>query len=172
MAFQFLCPEGHMLEVDESQVGQPCKCPQCSLEFLVPSPDDGNSPEEPSEPGGFPDIRTGDPRKDVEKAGLSPDQASTQFGTPAAETQSLVHIPCPKGHILETPRDMIGQDAVCPFCQVQFHLRLEESEEYRREKAEQLERHEQKLGQTWLYWSIAIAVVVLLGLLLLIFASD
>jgi hypothetical protein len=172
MAFQFLCPEGHLLEIEESQVGQKCRCPQCSVEFLVPEPD-APPPVQPSEPSGFPVIRTGDPHKDVANVGgLSADDVAAGFGVPAAETRSLVHIPCPRGHVLETPREMIGQDAMCPFCQTQFHLRLEDSEEYRRQQAEQQERREQRVGQTWMYWSFAIAAVVLLGLLLLIVLST
>ena len=167
MEFQFLCPQGHLLKIDTSLVGQKCRCPHCSVEFLVPEPDD-SPPVPPPEPNAFPGIRTGDPRRDAKVGNLSPDQIGAQFGVAAAETQSLVHIPCPKGHVLETPRDMLGTEAMCPLCQEQFHLRLEDSEEYRRQKAEQQERREQKLGQAWLFWSIAIAAVVLLGLVLLI----
>ena len=37
MAFQFLCPQGHMLQGDPTQAGQQCKCPYCQTEFLVPA---------------------------------------------------------------------------------------------------------------------------------------
>jgi len=36
MVFQFLCPRGHLLQADEPQAGQHCKCPYCQAEFLVP----------------------------------------------------------------------------------------------------------------------------------------
>jgi hypothetical protein len=36
MAFQFLCPAGHLLEGEESQMGQPCPCPVCGIEFIIP----------------------------------------------------------------------------------------------------------------------------------------
>ncbi len=36
MAFQFLCPQGHLLQGDELQVGRPCQCPYCGGVFLVP----------------------------------------------------------------------------------------------------------------------------------------
>ena len=38
MAFQFLCPQGHLLQGEESQAGQQCKCPYCDSLFLVPQP--------------------------------------------------------------------------------------------------------------------------------------
>jgi hypothetical protein len=36
MPFQFLCPQGHLLEGIESQMGQQCQCPVCGMMFLVP----------------------------------------------------------------------------------------------------------------------------------------
>jgi hypothetical protein len=38
MPFQFLCPQGHLLEGIESMVGQQCQCPVCGMAFLVPAP--------------------------------------------------------------------------------------------------------------------------------------
>lgn len=96
---------------------------------------------------------------------------SSQLGFGDAGQRDLLHIPCPKGHPLETPREMLGQDAMCPFCQSQFRLRLEHSQEYQREKAERRERRERKLGKAWLHWTIATAVVVILGVILLVAVS-
>ena len=72
---------------------------------------------------------------------------------------------------METPRKMLGQDAMCPYCQVQFRLRFEDSVEHRREKAEQRERKELKQGQAWMHWAIAVAVVAVLGVFLLIYMA-
>lgn len=36
MPFQFLCPQGHLLEGVESQMGQQCQCPLCGTAFIVP----------------------------------------------------------------------------------------------------------------------------------------
>ena len=36
MAFQFCCPQGHVLQGDPSQVGQVFQCPTCGASFLVP----------------------------------------------------------------------------------------------------------------------------------------
>jgi len=38
MAFDFLCPNGHVLQADESAAGQPCNCPHCGAAFLIPQP--------------------------------------------------------------------------------------------------------------------------------------
>jgi len=37
MPFQFYCPGGHLLEGTESQMGQQCQCPICSVAFIVPT---------------------------------------------------------------------------------------------------------------------------------------
>ena len=47
---------------------------------------------------------------------------------------NLLHIPCPNGHELETPLDMIGQRAMCPHCGVEFRLKREKSVEYLRQQ--------------------------------------
>ena len=66
---------------------------------------------------------------------------------------------------------MLGQAALCPFCQVRFRLRLEDSVEYREEKAKERKRREIRASQLWLRWAIAAAVVVVLGLILLVILS-
>ena len=78
------------------------------------------------------------------------------------------HIPCPKGHLLETPNDMLDQDVLCPFCETQFTLRkfqsVEETE--KRERARAL--RDELTGQLWLKWAIGIAAVVILGVIIMI----
>ena len=38
MAFQFCCPQGHVLQGELSQVGQLFQCPMCGSNFLIPPP--------------------------------------------------------------------------------------------------------------------------------------
>jgi len=172
MAFQFLCPRGHILQTEESMVGQCCKCPYCESEFVVPQPagtgeqaaepweEDVSSPvfDEPDE-AGLPLVR----------GGVGTDDPSAVAAVlPSPDTQPMLHLLCPQGHQLETPREMLGEDAMCPYCQTVFRLRFEDSLEYRRQKDEERQRREQKLGRAWLHWSIAAAVVVVLGVILLV----
>jgi len=183
MAFEFLCPQGHVLQGEESMVGQKCRCPYCQSEFSVPPPPGGlpiaqaasdpgadgayapifdeSDDLEQAGPGGFPGIHAG-----ADSAGV-PQDVALRFGTPDAQRLNLLHIPCPRGHVLETPRDMLGQDALCPFCGTQFRLRFEDSREYRQEKAERRAVRDQKIGKAWMNWSIAAAVAVVLGVILL-----
>jgi DNA-directed RNA polymerase subunit RPC12/RpoP len=187
MAFQFLCPQGHLLQADDLQAGEHCKCPYCRAEFLVPpaardprpdhfpvaraqtadrSPVEGDpavpAPEPSPAEEAFPKIHV------RTKAGADPGEVAAQLGLADAWRESLLHIPCPRGHVLETPRDMLGQDAMCPHCQAEFRLRVEDSQEYRRARAEEQQRREQKLGKAWLHWAIATAVVVVLALIAMV----
>ncbi|MDZ7615821.1 MAG: hypothetical protein U1E05_02390 [Patescibacteria group bacterium] len=84
-----------------------------------------------------------------------------------AQAPKILHIPCPKGHVLETPEEMIGQDALCPFCNLQFRLRYDESIEYKREQEEEAERRQIRAERAWLNWSIAAAVAVVLSVILM-----
>mgnify|MGYP001828624979 CR=1 FL=1 len=189
MAFQFRCPQGHLLQGEESQVNQQCECPFCSTHFLVPAPpgaDPAAFPAGPSagveesvepvyeEAGEFeeelptewkPGLSVGEA---IAGSGADPVVAENPFERPSAEHQSLVHVPCPKGHVLETPREMLGQHAMCPYCQAEFQLRFTDSEEYKREQEQKEERRQQKLGKAWMNWAIAVAVVVVLGVITLI----
>lgn len=167
MAFQFLCPQGHLLEGDESQSGEQLQCPYCQSVFVVPAPDVA-APQQP-------DVQ-GDPQSGLPEISTAPDFGSSatseesgeSFALETAKDSSVVHIPCPNGHELETPRDMLGEYAMCPHCQTEFQLRLKDSREYKRDQAAEQERHQQRLGNAWMNWAIAVMVLVLLGVGLLL----
>ncbi len=80
----------------------------------------------------------------------------------------LLHIPCPQGHLLETPEEMLNQEVLCPHCQSQFLLRRHNSVEHKRQKEEDERFREIKTGNLWLNWAIAAVVLVVLGLVALI----
>lgn len=157
MAFQFMCPRGHLLEGDESQAGQQCRCPQCGMVFIIPTPapaaaavQDASLPEESP---GFPGFGGGG-------------------ATAEPEEPRLLHIPCPNGHELETPEDMLGQDVLCPHCSVQFKLRERDSIEFRRKREAELERIHRRQAKNWMNWAIALGVIVVLGVLGMIIVAS
>jgi hypothetical protein len=147
MAFQFMCPKGHLLEGDESQGGQQCRCPQCGMVFIIPVPEpaavEAVLPEE-STAAHFPG-----------------------FGAAAEEPDEprILNIPCPNGHILETPEDMLNQEVLCPHCNVQFKLRERDSIEARRKRQAEQERIHRKQANAWMNWAIALGVIVVLGVI-------
>lgn len=179
MAFQFMCPYGHLLQAEESQSGQQCQCPECGVMMLIPAPME-TSPAPDLEPAGPASGEEASPPPNGADApafttapdfshigGVGPTTEAPAEAELPAQTPKLLHIPCPQGHVLETPEEMVGQDALCPFCNLQFRLRYDDSLEHRREKEEEEARRQQRAAKAWLNWSIAAAVVVLLGVILL-----
>jgi hypothetical protein len=159
MPFQFLCPQGHLLEGDESHAGLECECPQCGAAFIIPaSPGQpaadatepaASAPEESS--GAYGDLF------DEIPGGAEGDIGGGGGGLLSGDMPSdVLHIPCPNGHELESPLDMLGQEVLCPQCSVQFRLRREDSVEYQRQQEIIFSRR----GKIWLRWAIAAAVVV------------
>ena len=165
--FPFQCPAGHLVQAEKSHAGQPSSCPTCGVAMIIPSP--------------LPDANTGN--VDSSLAPESPAQNAIQVGEQNASpapvgimpalnaTPEFFHIPCPNGHPLETPADMIGEYAKCPQCGVEFDLREEDSEEYRRRRQMQEESELANLDRKWLNRAIAIVVLVALGGVVLVIAT-
>ena len=169
MAFQFQCPQGHLLEGDPSQAGQQCQCPECGTLFIIPEPVTAQpEPEpEPALPGppGPPDFA-----RVAQGGNGGTGGAFDPFGQSPGGIRTL-HIPCPNGHELETPPDMLNEDVMCPHCGVQFTLRERDSIEFKRTQREKREREEHETGQKWFTWAIVIAVVIAVGLITMIAVS-
>src|SRR5687768_12387862 len=127
MAFQFQCPQGHLLSGDESQAGQQCHCPTCGMLFIIPQP----IVAPVAAAGGAYDPTNrwsaiAEQSPAAEAPAFVPGAAAAPTATmaPAAPAEpELLHIPCPNGHELETPLDMLDQEVLCPQCNAQFRLR-------------------------------------------------
>jgi rubredoxin len=141
MSFQFECPNGHLLEGTPDQAGQQCHCPTCGMLFLIPEPAEEEAP--------------------TEAAGWPGAGGSRGLGPKAPE---LYHIPCPNGHELETPPEMLEQEVLCPQCNAQFKLRRKDSVEFKRQEEEARMIKEHKLGTAWLQGAIIVAVLIVIGL--------
>lgn len=138
MAFQFECPQGHLLEGEESQANTAINCPVCGMLFLVPDPP---APQ--------------------------PVQPAAQVPEEPAEPE-LLHIACPNGHELEVPPEMLDTEVLCPQCQVQFRLRARDSREHKAKREKQEELRDAKMNKFWFNFSITAAVLVGLLLLTLV----
>jgi hypothetical protein len=84
----------------------------------------------------------------------------------------LLHIPCPNGHELETPAEMLDQEVLCPQCNAQFRLRRKNSVEYRKKKELQEAVRLERVGGLWLTWAIVAVIAVAVGLVALIAMSQ
>lgn len=199
MPFQFTCPQGHLLEAEPFQAGQQCVCPMCGQPFLIPSPVGAVAPT-PGGTGMYspasaassyaqpdsaqpysapveqhPASQTEPEPQAPTQAHAEPAGAGTAAGLPFTTQNTadlpLLHIPCPKGHELEVPRDMLNQFVECPQCQAQFTLRERDSVEYRKKHSAEMDRRWEQTGQAWLQWAIIFAVLVVIGLITLIALS-
>jgi hypothetical protein len=172
MAIQFHCPHGHLLQADEAHMGMQTQCPYCSVMLLIPVVESQALQTPPTDqrwPQGSPPSSS-----EQALAAVETDQRATaktqveREGPTVAEVGSdestLLHIPCPNGHELETPYEMLGQEVLCPQCRVRFWLRVEDSREHQVRMEERFERR----ARFWFNWSIAAAVIVGGGLLLLV----
>ena len=161
MAFQFQCPQGHLLEGEESQAGQAIPCPVCQMLFLIPQPVASAAP---------PVSHATAPR--FEMPAPSVPSPAVSFASPAAPATpaepEFLHIPCPKGHALEVPPDMLDTEVLCPQCGEQFHLQAKNSVEHKRKRAQQEAQREERANKFWLNFAIGAAICV--GLLLLTLA--
>lgn len=183
MTFQFLCPQGHLLEGEENLAGGQLTCPLCQTLFIVPDPPSGAPhAQTPADAGGFPGISTGGETPQINLGGVGDAMQQTAA---AAETAAAVEVPepepepeedpnrivrviCPEGHELHTPMSMLGQDAMCPHCETQFQLRYEDTLEYKEEQEARRQKREEAFNQGALKWSIAAAVLVSIGLITMI----
>ena len=89
-------------------------------------------------------------------------------GNLTSAAEAVYHIPCPFGHVLETPGSMLGMDVMCPVCHNVFQPQFEASEEYR-QKQEELAA---KTARFWIRCAIAATILVLGGLILLIVVAP
>lgn len=87
---------------------------------------------------------------------------------PKAEELEVVHIPCPKGHVLDVDKDMLGERVQCPVCHSVYDLKLENSLEYIRERKVAEDREEARLGKIWIVRAGIAAILLLLFLIFLI----
>ncbi len=158
MKFQFMCPAGHLLEGDSSQSGQQLNCPTCGVLFVIPQadPKPAEAIEQTSSDG------NGDSGGEL---------SESPFGTMLEEEPKTLHIPCPNGHELETPDNMLGQEVLCPVCQAKFLLQYRDSVEAQAKRRAAREQKEREDGQKWLQRAIIAAVFVVGSLIFMIALS-
>lgn len=181
MTFQFQCPQcANLLQAEESHTGQQCHCPMCQTLFIIPSPVVQPATATPQAPTTSATPQPTEPTTSQPSSTPFPNVTGPAQPPPseppaptAPQEPEVLHIPCPEcREVLETLVEMLDQDVMCPHCQAQFQLRRQDSMEERQKRKRQREKREQQLNNTWLYWSIAVVVLVLGFLLFLIMSSG
>ncbi len=194
MTFQFLCPQGHLLQGEEQHMGMQCQCPQCGVAFIIPTierpaaapslsgssldlapieedrvpelevepPQFGNLGSDSASVGGLDDEFFNSESPDaarIEMEGIG-DEISDELG------ETLLHIPCPNGHVLDVPLEMIGARVMCPHCRAEFRLKREKSIEHQREQ----EVIDARRARFWFRLAILAASVVGIALIVMVLA--
>lgn len=105
--------------------------------------------------------------------------AATSSESPQAPVEApretrILHIPCPNGHELETPDDMLDEDVVCPHCYTQFQAREKDSVEYKQKREREREIREMKTAKMWIWIAgiVAVVALVLIGTLMIISSTN
>jgi hypothetical protein len=189
MTFQFLCPQGHLLQGEEQHMGMQCQCPQCGVAFIIPTIERPGAA--PSLSGSSLDLAPIEDEK-IDEEELAPDLSGLAPGQSGLEHlddeyfnsenlaagsieinevvdelgETLLHIPCPNGHVLDVPLDMIGARVMCPHCRAEFRLKREKSIEYLREQ----ELIDARRARFWFRLAILAASVVGIALIVMILA--
>lgn len=187
MPFEFNCPQGHLLSAEPEQAGQMVACPLCQSQFAIPNPQSSAPPAAAPPPDSPPPAKSAAPPPVAEAplAAAAQDEGFDPLGGVAliGEESSdeaydggfgdvdVYSIPCPNGHILETPAEMLGQYAMCPHCQAQFELREKDSNEYKERRQREIARHDAVVGEKWLKRAIWIAVAVVVGLIIMVIVT-
>lgn len=177
-----------MLEAEPAHAGQTCQCPVCGTWLVIPPPPEEAPAAAPAQGaiGGPPSFAPA-----VGQGGVSepaPAEVIQVFTDPTARSAAsqeapvpfdptskegrIFHIPCPAGHVLEVPPDMLDQDALCPHCGVQFRLRERDSDEYRERRRAEFERREEATGKLWLNVAVVVAILVVIALVVMFIAMQ
>ncbi len=179
MTFQFRCPNGHLLEAEDHDIGQVVHCPVCATAMTIP-PNPAAPPvaapvspayvapeavyDEPEEVEAFPDVTGEDELAESEFQVDTGDESRDDSDAPnfdgEMENKDELHIACPNGHVLVVTRDLLQEEAICPHCNAEFELLERNSVEAKQKRAIQAERRAEKAELVFLYWGIGVAVLV------------
>ncbi len=179
MTFQFRCPNGHLLEAEDHDIGQVVHCPVCATAMTIP-PNPAAPPvaapvspayvapeavyDEPEEVEAFPDVTGEDELAESEFQVDTGDESRDDSDVPnfdgEMENKDELHIACPNGHVLVVTRDLLQEEAICPHCNAEFELLERNSVEAKQKRAIQAERRAEKTERVFLYWGIGVAVLV------------
>ena len=102
---------------------------------------------------------------------FGPGKGATASTVPAPAPATL-HIPCPRGHVLDVPAAMLGQRVVCPKCNEFFVLDAENSVERRQQREREIAEGEAREARRWLIRAIWVAAIVMAALVAMIFVST
>jgi len=139
MSFEFYCPNGHLLEGDDEQLGTQGRCPICGVLFMFPKT-----------------TLVARREKQRHEARSAAEDAAAESSTPEPASEPLVperrviQVYCPNGHVLNTPEELLGSEAMCLKCKTRFTPTVERSVTYLRNKHRYETQKAESQGRFWM----------------------
>lgn len=154
MSFEFYCPNGDLLEGDDEQLGTQGRCPICGSVFMFPKTTLVAAREK----------RRRDAQNAVDVAAVDAAVEADPPPEPLVLEPRVIQVLCPNGHVLNTPEELLGSEAVCLKCKVRFSPTVERSVTYLRNKHRYETQKGAAQGRFWLGVAIVAATVVVTAL--------
>lgn len=139
MSFEFYCPNGHLLEGDDEQLGTQGRCPICNVMFTFPTTTLVARREKLRHDA---KVRVDEGKAEAAEPELPPE--------PIVPERRVIQVLCPKGHVLDTPEELLGSEVKCLRCKTRFVPTTERSVAYLRNKHRYETQKGEEQGRFWM----------------------
>jgi len=139
MSFEFYCPNGHLLEGDDEQLGTQGRCPICGTLFRFPTTTLVARREKLRREAEM-------PASDAAAESAAPELAPE----PVVPERRVIQVLCPNGHVLNVLEELLGSEAVCLKCKTKFVPTTERSIPYLRTKHRYETQKGEAQGRFWM----------------------
>ena len=144
MSFEFYCPNGHLLEGDDEQLGTQGRCPICGTLFRFPTTTLVARREKLRHDAKSAADVAGADRAAAESA------AAELAPEPVVPERRVIQVLCPRGHVLNILEELLGSEAVCLKCKTRFVPTTERSVAYLRTKHRYETQKGEAQGRFWM----------------------
>jgi hypothetical protein len=139
MSFEFYCPNGHLLEGDDEQLGTQGRCPICGTLFRFPTTTLVARREKLRHDA---KLRDDEGKSEAAEPELPPE--------PVVPERRIIQVLCPRGHVLNILEELLGSEAVCLKCKTRFTPTVERSVPYLRTKHRYETQKGESQGRFWM----------------------
>jgi hypothetical protein len=89
-------------------------------------------------------------------------ESAANIGGDLVGRPRLLRVSCPRGHTLDAPCTLDGQQVVCPYCGSRFLFSYEKSEQYRHERPLDVTEGPRE-RRSWIDWFTVAAIAVIIA---------
>lgn len=139
MSFEFYCPNGHLLEGDDEQLGTQGRCPICGMLFRFPTTTLVARREKLRHDAA---ARGDGAKSEAAEPELPPE--------PIVPERRVIQVLCPKDHVLDMPEELLGTEVKCLKCKTRFVPTNERTVAYLRTKHRYETQKGEAQGRFWM----------------------